>query len=169
VLGTTADFVAQYPNTARAMTAAVLEAARWCDAQENRAEMADVIAAKSYVNCPVDIIKGRILGEYENGLGKKWTDPKPMRFFDDGGVTYPWLSDGMWFLTQHRRWGLMDKDPDYLAVAKAVNRVDVYAQAAAAVGVAVPKAALRSSTLIDGTVWDGADPAAYAASFAIRT
>jgi nitrate/nitrite transport system substrate-binding protein len=168
VLGTTAEFVAQYPNTARALTAAVLDAARWCDAQENRPEMADTVAAKSYVNCPVDIIKGRILGEYENGLGKKWTDAKPMRFFRDGEVTYPWLSDGMWFLTQHRRWGLMDKDPDYLAVAKAVNRIDVYTQAAAAVGVAVPKDTLRSSTLIDGTVWNGADPAAYAASFALK-
>jgi nitrate/nitrite transport system substrate-binding protein len=168
VLGVTAEFVAQYPNTARALTAAVLEATRWCDAQANRPEMADTIAAKSYVNCPVDVIKGRILGEYENGLGKKWTDAKPMRFFRDGEVTYPWLSDGMWFLTQHRRWGLMEKDPDYLAVAKAVNRIDVYTQAAAAVGVAVPKDTLRGSTLIDGTVWNGADPKAYAASFALK-
>ncbi|MBC7163149.1 MAG: ABC transporter substrate-binding protein [Immundisolibacter sp.] len=169
VLGTSAEFVAQYPNTARAMTAAILDAARWCDAQENRAEMAEAVAAKSYVNCPVDIIKGRILGEYENGLGKKWTDAKPMRFFRDGEVTYPWLSDGMWFLTQHKRWGLMAGDPDYLAVARKVNRLDVYAQAAAAVGVAVPKDTLRKSTLIDGTVWDGTDPAAYATSFKIRS
>jgi hypothetical protein len=33
----------------------------------------------------------------------------------------------MWFLTQHKRWGLMAGDPDYLAVAKKVNRLDVYA------------------------------------------
>jgi nitrate/nitrite transport system substrate-binding protein len=130
--------------------------------------MAEAVAAKSYVNCPADIIKGRILGEYENGLGKTWTDPKPMRFFRDGEVTYPWLSDGMWFLTQHKRWGLMSGEPDYLATAKKVNRLDVYAQAAAAAGVAVPKDTLRTSTLIDGTVWDGTDPAAYAASFKVR-
>ena len=74
----------------------------------------------------------------------------------------------MWFLTQHKRWGLMASDPDYLAIARKVNRLDVYAQAAAAVGVAVPKDTLRKSTLIDGTVWDGTDPAAYAASFKVR-
>jgi nitrate/nitrite transport system substrate-binding protein len=45
----------------------------------------------------------------------------------------------------------------------------VYAQAAAAVGVAVPTNTLRTSTLIDGAVWDGTDPAAYAASFKIRS
>jgi nitrate/nitrite transport system substrate-binding protein len=46
--------------------------------------------------------------------------------------------------------------------------LNIYAQAAAAVGVTAPKDALRSSTLIDGTVWNGADPAAYAASFALK-
>ena len=33
-------------------------------------------------------------------------------------------------MTQHRRWGLLKEDPDYLAVAKKVNRIDVYKQAA---------------------------------------
>jgi nitrate/nitrite transport system substrate-binding protein len=32
----------------------------------------------------------------------------------------------------------------------------------------VPSSPLRSSTLIDGKVWDGSNPAAYAASFAIK-
>ena len=37
----------------------------------------------------------------------------------------------MWFLTQHRRWGLLKEDPDYLAVAKKVNQIEIYKQAAA--------------------------------------
>lgn len=28
-----------------------------------------------------------------------------MRFWAGGEVSFPWLSDGMWFLTQFRRWG----------------------------------------------------------------
>jgi nitrate/nitrite transport system substrate-binding protein len=83
-------------------------------------------------------------------------------------VTYPYLSDGMWFLTQHRRWGLLKTDIDYLAVAKQVNRLDVYAQAAAAAKVSVPKDPMRSSKLIDGVVWDGRNPAQYAAGFKVR-
>ena len=54
-----------------------------------------------------------------------------MKFYNDGYVTFPYLSDGMWFMTQHRRWGLLKEDPDYLAVAKKVNRIDIYKQAAA--------------------------------------
>lgn len=168
VLGTTADFVTQYPNTARALVMAVLDASRWIDTMANRQRVAETIADKSYVNCPIDIIDQRLEGKYDNGLGRKWQDPNYMKFFNDGKVNFPYLSDGMWFLTQHRRWGLLKTDPDYLAVAKAVNRIDVYSDAARALGVAIPKEALRSTKLIDGTVWDGKHPAAYAASFKIR-
>ena len=41
-----------------------------------------------------------------------------MKFYNDGYVNFPFLSDGMWFLTQHKRWGLLKEDPDYLAVAQ---------------------------------------------------
>ena len=74
----------------------------------------------------------------------------------------------MWFLTQHRRWGLLKEEPDYLAVAKKVNRVDVYSQAATAAKVAMPKSPMRSAKLIDGVVWDGQAPAQYAGAFKIK-
>ncbi|MFC6519300.1 CmpA/NrtA family ABC transporter substrate-binding protein [Undibacterium arcticum] len=169
VLGTTAEFVQKYPNTARAVTAAILEASRWIDASlSNKNKMAATIADKSYVNTSVDVINQRILGRYQNGLGKTWDDPNFMKFFNDGAVNFPYLSDGMWFLTQHKRWGLLKSDPDYLAVAKAVNQIDLYKEAASMAKVNLPKDVMRSSKLMDGTVWDGKNPAAYAASFKIK-
>jgi nitrate/nitrite transport system substrate-binding protein len=169
VLGTTADFVAKYPNTARAMTAAVLEAGRWIDSSlANRQKTAETIAQKAYVNTDTDVILARMLGRYENGLGRKWDDKNAMKFFNEGAVNFPYYSDGMWFLTQHRRWGLLKEEPDYLAVAKKVNRVDIYKQAAAAAGVALPKSDMRSSKLIDGVVWDGKDPKKYAGGFKVQ-
>ncbi|HLO94722.1 MAG TPA: CmpA/NrtA family ABC transporter substrate-binding protein [Burkholderiaceae bacterium] len=169
VLGASGDFVKKYPNTARAVTAAILEAGRWIDAGlQNKLKMADTIADKSYVNTSVDAINQRILGRYQNGLGKTWDDPKHMKFFDDGAATFPYLSDGMWFLTQHKRWGLIKEHPDYLAVAKQINQVDLYREAASQLKVSVPKDPMRSSKLIDGTVWDGKDPARYADSFKLK-
>jgi hypothetical protein len=35
----------------------------------------------------------------------------------------------MWFLTRFRRWRLLKEDPDYLAVAKQINRIELYRQA----------------------------------------
>jgi nitrate/nitrite transport system substrate-binding protein len=169
VLGTSAEWVAKNPNTARAMTAAILEAGRWIDASiVNKQKTADTVAQKSYINTDSDVIVARMLGRYDNGIGKSWDDKNAMKFFNDGAVNFPYLSDGMWFLTQHKRWGLLKSDPDYLAVAKQVNRTDIYKQAAAAANVPLPKSEMRSSKLIDGVVWDGKDPAKYAASFKIK-
>ncbi|HEY8118678.1 MAG TPA: CmpA/NrtA family ABC transporter substrate-binding protein [Methylophilaceae bacterium] len=168
VLGTTAEFVAKNPNTARAMIMAVLEACRYIDNTANRPKVAKLISGKAYVNAPEEVIEGRFLGHYDNGVGKKWEDPNYMKFFEDGKVNFPYLSDGMWFLTQHKRWGLLKTDPDYLAVAKKVNRIDLYTEAATAMGISVPKDPMRPSKLIDGVAWDGKDPKAYAASFKIR-
>ncbi len=169
VLGTTAEFVQKNPNTARAVTAAILEASKWIDAGlQNKNKMAETIAQRSYVNTSVDVINQRILGRYQNGMGKTWDDPNHMKFFNDGLVNYPYLSDGMWFLTQHKRWGLLKSHPDYLAVAKQVNRIDIYKEAATATKTSLPKSDMRSARLMDGVVWDGKDPAKYADSFKIN-
>ena len=168
VLGTTAEFVAKYPNTARALTAAILEASKYIDVMANRKKVAETIADKSYVNCPVDVIDERLQGKYDNGAGKKWIDADYMKFYNDGLANYPYLSDGMWFLTQHKRWGLLKEDPDYLNVAKKINQTSLYKEAAATAKVPVPKSDFRTSKLIDGVVWDGQDPKKYAASFKIK-
>ena len=169
VLGTTAEYAKKYPNTSRAVTAAILEASRWIDASiANRNKMAETIADKAFVNTSVDAINQRILGRYQNGLGKTWDDPNSMKFYNEGLVNFPYLSDGMWFLTQHKRWGILKEHPDYLKVAQEINQIGLYKDAAAASKTAVPKDAMRTSKLFDGVVWDGKDPKKYADSFKVR-
>ena len=169
VLGASAAWTEANPHTARALVAAVLDASRWIDASEaNRRRAAKLMAGAAFVDTRYEIIVGRMLGQYEDGRGRSWTDPLRLKFFADGEVNYPWLSDAMWLLTQFRRWGLIEQDPDYLALARQVNRTDIYADAASAVGVGVPANAMRSHRLIDGVVWDGSDPARYAGSFAVH-
>ena len=168
ILGTTADWVARHPNTARALIMAVLDASRYIDTMSNRSAVSRIIAEKSYVNTDVESIDGRMHGQYDNGNGRKWQDANYMKFFNDGKVNFPYLSDGMWFLTQHKRWGLLKEDPDYLAEAKKVNQIKLYTEAATQLKIAVPKSPVRTSRLIDGIVWDGKDPKKYAASFKIH-
>lgn len=169
VVGTTAEWVAKYPNTARAVIMAVLEASMWIDASAaNRSKTAEIIAAKAYVNTDVGVIRGRMSGQYENGLGKSWFDKNHMKFYNDGAVNFPYLSDGMWFMTQHKRWGLLKEHPDYLAVAKKVNRIDLYKEAASQLKVPLPRSEVRESKLIDGVVWNGKDPKKYADGFKVK-
>jgi nitrate/nitrite transport system substrate-binding protein len=63
---------------------------------------------------------------------------------------------------------MLKEDVDYLAVARAINQIDLYKDAAAMAKASVPADPMRTSKLIDGTVWDGKNPKAYAASFKIR-
>ncbi|MGO3414026.1 MAG: CmpA/NrtA family ABC transporter substrate-binding protein [Kluyvera intermedia] len=170
VLGTRRDWVQQNPNTSRALVAALMDAARWIDASDdNKRETARILAQRGWLNTKEQYLTGRMLGAYDNGMGRQWQDTHPIRFFDQGEVSFPWLSDGMWFLTQFRRWGLLKNDPDYLAIAQRINRIDVWKEAAQAVGgINVPTQTLRSSKLMDGSIWNGSDPAGYARSFAIN-
>ena len=91
-----------------------------------------------------------------------------MRLFDHGRANLPYLSDGMWFMTQFRRWGLLREDPDYLDVARQVQQLALYSEAAQSLGVACPSLPMRSSLLIDGSCWDGSDPYGYARSFSLH-
>jgi nitrate/nitrite transport system substrate-binding protein len=91
-----------------------------------------------------------------------------MKFYADGAVNFPYLTDAMWFMTQHRRWGLLKEDVDYLAIAKKVNQIDLYKQAASLAKTGVPKEPIRTSKMIDGVVWDGKDPKKYAAGFKLK-
>ena len=151
------------------MPTAVIDAGRWIDASlSNRQKTAEIVADKAYVNTDKDVIVARMLGRYDNGIGRVWDDKDYMKFYNDGYVTFPFLSDGMWFMTQHRRWGLLKEDPDYLAVAKKVNQVEMYKQAAAMAKVSLPKGEMRVSKLMDGVTWDGKDPAKYAGSFKVK-
>jgi len=168
-LGTSAAFADASPHACRSLIAAVLEAGRWIDdSDEHRFAAAEVLSSPAYVGASLRAIAARLQGEYDNGLGRHWSDPDPLQFHAGGEANFPYLSDGMWFLTQHRRWGLLREDPDYHAVASRVNRVGLYREAAVLAGVPAPSSLLRSSVLMDGKVWNGRDPRAYAASFVIH-
>jgi nitrate/nitrite transport system substrate-binding protein len=169
VLGCTLEFVQQYPNTARVLIMTVLEASRFIEESlANRRSTAQMLSGSEYVNAPVEDIEARLLGEYSDGLGNHWQDHHAVSFHRKGEVNMPWLSDGMWFMTQFRRWGLLREDPDYLGVASQVQQLALYRRAAEALDIKVPATALRSSQLIDGKVWDGSDPVGYARSFKLH-
>lgn len=162
-LGTRADFADTHPNACRAMIAALLDATRWLDASRaNREAAAEVLSSPHYVNAGRALLQSCLAGREEGGAVRGHNG---LRFHADGEVNYPWLSDSMWFMTQHRRWGLLREDPDYLALARRLSRLDLYREAAERSGTAFPEGELRSSTLIDGRVWNGSDPLGYLAGF----
>ncbi|OLS62927.1 CmpA/NrtA family ABC transporter substrate-binding protein [Pseudomonas putida] len=169
VLTTTASFAQQHPNSARALVASVLAASRFIEeSPENRSATARLLSAENYLDAPLADIEPRMLGDYSDGLGNHWHDAHGLSLFNHGRANVPYLSDGMWFMTQFRRWGLLREDPDYLAVAREVQQLSLYRDAATSLGIDCPVASMRSSQLIDGSIWDGSDPRGYAHGFRLH-
>jgi two-component system, oxyanion-binding sensor len=165
VLASRRDFVSLYPNTSRALVQTLLEACRWLDDPGHLGEIAAQLAAPGLLNVPRELIEPRLTGVYD---AARFPDALPVRFFDGGTVNYPRASDGLWFLTQYRRWGMLEgAASDDAAIAAAISQTNLYREAAALAGVPLPNEH-RSAILCDGRAWDGSAPGAYLAGFDVR-
>ncbi|MDR5747154.1 CmpA/NrtA family ABC transporter substrate-binding protein [Caballeronia sp. LZ029] len=162
VLACRRDFAALYPATARALVRTMLDACAWLDAGEHRSEIAEALASERLLGVPRALIEPRLAAA--NGGDAR---ALPVRFFDGGAVNYPRVSDGVWFITQYRRWGMLDADIDDGGIAASVNQTALYRDAARGAGIALPDER-RSATFCDGRVWDGSDAVGYLTGFEMR-
>jgi nitrate/nitrite transport system substrate-binding protein len=168
VLAFTEEFATRHPRTVKAVLRAVLEASQWCDRLENRPRLAEVVAQPQYINCPKEIILGRLLGDYDYGDGRREKDPYYMIFFERH-ANFPLKSHGVWWLTQFRRWGMVKEPPDYRAVVDRVHRPDLFREVARELGVETPREDMKKETLWDGVTFDPAEPERYARGFAVHS
>jgi nitrate/nitrite transport system substrate-binding protein len=171
-LGVRADWVAKNPRAAIALTAAVMEAQQWCEKLENKQELATILGKRAWFNVPPGDIGPRLAGDIDFGDGRKVQGaPIRMKFWADQ-ASYPFPSHDLWFLTEDMRWGVLPPDFDSKAAIKAVNREDIWREAAKSANVAaadIPAGPSRGAeTFFDGKVFDPADPAKYLASLAIK-
>jgi len=165
----TAEFADKNPKTVKAVLKALHESSVWLDVMENRAEQAKIVASPTYINCPEDIILGRLQGKYLYGDGRKLRDPNYM-IFSQRNCNYPQPKYAKWWLTQFRRWGLVEGAPDYQGVAKEVMRPDIYEEAMKEIGYKHGGFDESAETLFDGVKFDPkADLEGYAKGFAVHS
>src|SRR6266568_4157507 len=168
VLAFTEEFATKHPKTVKAVVRAVVEASQWNDKLENRPRMAEVVSQPQYINCPKEIILGRLLGDYDYGDGRKEKDKFYMTFFDRQ-TNFPMKSHGVWWLTQFRRWGMVKEAPDYKGLVDRVHRPDIFREVAREMGVETPRDDMKKETLFDGVTFDPAKPEEYAKGFAVHS
>ena len=172
-LGMRADWVDKNPKAAMAVLMAVMEAQQWCEKMENKDELAQIIGKRQWFNVPPADIVNRIKGKFNYGDGRKVVEGSDqlMKFWK-GGVSYPYQSHELWFLTENQRWGKLPMDLDTKAIIGKVNREDMWRQAAkniSADAADIPTTTSRGKeTFFDGKVFDPEDPKAYLASLQIK-
>lgn len=189
VLGVAADWAEKNPATHEAMLRAVIAAGQWLDDPANRAEAADIIAGRAYVNAPAEVVRMSMTGTFRYAADEA---PRPLpdfNVFSRYAANFPWISHAEWTLTQMIRWGQIDRPIDIAATAAAVYRPDLYRKVAAQMDIATPTIdrkpegvntsawtltratrpiAMGPDVFFDGTRFDPADPVGYIRQFAIK-
>jgi nitrate/nitrite transport system substrate-binding protein len=170
-LGMRADWVDANPKAAKALLMGVLEAAMWCSQDENKEEMCQILSERAWFNVPFDDIIDRSLGKFDFGTGRVEELPDLKQKYWDDFASYPFKSHDLWFLTENIRWGLLPVDTDTTAWVDAVNREDLWREAATALGqeAMIPKSSSRGvETFFDGVTFDPENPQAYLDSLKIK-
>jgi nitrate/nitrite transport system substrate-binding protein len=164
----TEDFAQQNPKTVKAVLKALYEASLWLDDLKNRPEQAEIVARPTYINCPPESLLPRLLGDYDYGDGRTKKDDKYM-IFQSRDCNVPSAKYAVWWMTQFRRWGMVDAAPDYEGIARKVMRYDIYADALKELGVTATAQSETPETLFDGVTFDPKQAEQYATSFAVNS
>jgi len=138
VLGVTRAWAEANPNTHLALVSALIEASRWLDQAENRAEAARLLAETGYLEAAPECITAALAPRApDHPLGQGLV-------FHAGAAGFPWVSQARWFVEQMQRWQQVLKTVDAAQTAAAVYRPDIYRAAAARVGVSAPTVDYKS-------------------------
>ncbi len=180
VLGVTAAWAEAHPETHVRLVKALIRAGKWLDESlENRRQAVAILARPEYVGADAAVIANSMTGFFEYQKGDRREMPDFNVFFRYY-ATYPFYSDGVWYLTQMRRWGqLPEPKPDawYDETVRSVYRPATWRAAAERL---VAEGRLASADLpagdgyeppdagfIDGVVFDARKPNEYLRSLAI--
>ena len=180
VFGVSARWAEENPNTHLAVVKALIRAGKWLDETDaqgnlvNRDEAARILSRRDYVGADYNVIRNSMSGFFYFQQSDKREMPDFNVFFRYH-CTYPWYSDGVWFLTQMRRWGQITEPMPaswYHETARKVYKPDTYMHAAemlmtegylAASEVPTGTDGYKPATsdFIDGLEFDGRNPIEY--------
>ena len=186
VFGVTNEWAEENPQTMLAVTKALIKAGQWLDETNadgelvNRVEAARILSRPDYVGADFDVIKNSMTGFFYFQQSDKRAMPD-FNVFYKYYCTYPWYSDGIWFLTQMRRWGqITEAKPAewYHEKAKEVYKPAIYLEAAQLL---LDEGFIKKEDIpwetdgykpatadfIDGVEYDGKDPLGYLSKHAI--
>ncbi|WP_295558155.1 CmpA/NrtA family ABC transporter substrate-binding protein [uncultured Hyphomicrobium sp.] len=139
VLGVVANWANQEPEALTALLRALCRSAEWCAAARNHRELAEILAARAFIDRPAEWMLHGLSGELDVGGGE-------IRRAEDFFVpfakaaTFPWKSHALWFYSQMVRWGQVAHTSEQAAIARETYRPDIYRSALKPLGIALPSA-----------------------------
>jgi nitrate/nitrite transport system substrate-binding protein len=144
VFAVSRSFAEHHPEVHRATLRALIDAAVWTDASENRPEVARLLADERYVGLPASVLSASLTGKVVLAPGTEAAAQPDFHVFHRYAANFPWVSHASWLLLQMLRWGQVTEPIDVLAAARSVYRPDLYREAARELGVAAPGVDVKS-------------------------
>ena len=150
VLGVRRDWAHENMPLLLAAMKALLKAAAWLDEASNRDAAAEILAHPHYISVPAPTLRRVMSGGLIRERGGEADDAPDFLVFHRHAANFPWVSHGIWLLTQMTRWGQIGALPDMASVAATIFRPDIYREAASALGVNAPLADLKAEGQREG-------------------
>lgn len=175
-----ADWVNKNPKATVALLKGLIEAQRWLDKPENKAQAARMLSSRKWFNVPQPVLEQSLKGQYK--IGAQATPENspglgPLYWSSDRGViSYPYKSLTLWFLVESLRWKFYPGTVDTIQQAQAINnrvtRDDLWLKAARELGLPakdIPTSSSRGQEVFfDGTIYDPSNPQSYLNSLKIK-
>jgi nitrate/nitrite transport system substrate-binding protein len=165
------NWVDKHPKAAKALLAAVLEAQMWCDRSENKEELFQILSQRQWMGVKSDLLSDRLLGKFDYGNGRVVENsPHAIKFWRES-ASYPYKSHDLWFLIEDMRWGYRSPEFETKPLIEAVNREDLWREAAKLIGQekAIPPSTSRGvEKFFNGLEFDPGNPQAYLKAPIIR-
>jgi nitrate/nitrite transport system substrate-binding protein len=182
VFGVSETWAQENPNTHLALVCAMIEASQWLENSANLSEAAHLLAAPNYVGVSSDLLEPSLRGKWRYCADQPAVDIPDYHVFHRYAANFPWISHGIWILTQMCRWGQIPMRTDFAEIAQAIYRPDLYRAAAGVLGVTVPPSDFKhegshgapwtldgftrgADRFFDGRAFDPSRPLAYLEGF----
>ncbi len=174
-----ADWVDKYPIATQALIQAIMEAQIWCDNPINAQELNNLLALSftdttNLISQPAKVFSQLFKNnpQPKNGIATPINQVNQIKanqikyWSNDGvSVSYPYKSHDLWFLTEYQRWGLLPASFAAKETIDAVNREDLWKNAAKAIGVPDTNIPISTSrgveVFFDGSDFDPNNPEKY--------
>lgn len=163
VVGLRESFAARNPDLVARLVRALDRAAAWADTDENRPELAAILARPDYLGVEADIVLRGLTGHLVTAPGEAPAVVDDYLTFHRNATNLPDRSHALWLAGQMLRWRQTADAGHAAEAARRAFRPDLYC---AALG--LPEAPSGGAfRMFDGETFDPADPGAHLARLTI--
>ena len=167
VLGVTETWAARNPDVLSRLIRALMKAADWCALDQNKPQLAQILAAKDYLDCPPEACLPALTGRLP--LGQNGPEIEANIFQVSGDQAHrPNPRHGLWFYSQMVRWGQATFREEDLEVVRQTYAPDLY-QRALDVGAGPSSPEESGARFFDGQVFDASNVRGYVEGFKIKS